>query len=205
MGAGEGEAVLRELVRSASGVCVLTGGQTGVDTWAALAALRAGLPVHLVFPAGYRQEDGALTPSRRTRLRGATWHELASASFRYRTWTAVYLADAVVLLDPAGGDGCRETARAAERLNRPLLIPGPGQPSAAGVAAWLGATGGRVLLVAGCRASVLAQAGAGAGLRAQIAAIMTGARLHDDRLASYRENEGAGRHRSAERAKPAWQ
>ena len=40
---------------------MLTGGQTGVDTAAARAALAAGLPVHLVFPCGFRQEDGPLT------------------------------------------------------------------------------------------------------------------------------------------------
>ena len=109
---------------------VLTGGQTGVDTYAALAALRTGLPVHLVYPSGYRQEDGPLTAARRRRLAGAWLHELGSASFRYRTWTCVYLADAVILLDPAGGSGCRETLRAARKLGRPLLIPEPGQLSA---------------------------------------------------------------------------
>jgi Circularly permutated YpsA SLOG family len=160
---------------------VLTGGQTGVDTWAAQAALRAGLAVQLIFPAGYRQEDGRLTPARRRQLTGATMHELRSASFRYRTWTSVYLSDAVVLLDPAGGVGCRETGLAARRLSRPLLTPESGV-SVAAVDAWLAESDCRVLMVAGCRASVLAQAGAGAGPRAQIATIMTAARQHDGRL-----------------------
>ena len=48
-------------------------------------------------------------------------HELASPDFRQRTWTCVYLTDAVILLDPAGGDGCQETIRAADHLGRPLL------------------------------------------------------------------------------------
>ena len=141
-----------------------------------------GSPVHLVFPAGYRQEDGSLTPERRRRLAGAALHELASASFRYRTWTCVFLADVVVLLDPAGGAGCRETARAARSLGRPLVSPQHGQLSADQVADWLAATGARVLMVAGCRASVLASKGKDRGLRPDLDAIMSGARQRHERL-----------------------
>src|SRR5260221_12721749 len=115
---------------------VLTGGQTGVDTAAARAALVAGLVVHVVFPCGYRQEDGPITPAGRRALRGAVLHELASPEFGDRTWTCVALADAVILIDPAGGDGCQETIRAAEQLGRPLLnLParlGPAGPASAG-------------------------------------------------------------------------
>lgn len=179
-----GEHVLRGLVRAGPGLTVLTGGQTGIDTYAALAALRAGLEVHLVFPHGYRQEDGPLTPARRRRLRGAVLHELPSPSFRYRTWTCAYLADAVLLLDPAGGSGCRETARAARRLGRPLLSPEPAALTAAETANWLTSTGARVLMVAGCRATVLASKGKGRGLRTELAKIMTGAREYHDQLAA---------------------
>lgn len=169
------ESRLPRLVRGSPGMAVLTGGQTGVDTLAARAALRAGLPVHLIFPQGYRQEDGSLTASRRRALIGASLHTLGSGSFRYRTWTSVYLCDAVMLLDPAGGDGCLETARAAERLGRPLLSPWPGQVSSAEVTAWLEDADARVLMVAGCRASLMARAGAGRDLRPQLARIMAGA------------------------------
>ena len=175
---------LRDLVRTGPGLSVLTGGQTGVDTYASLAALRAGLGVHIVFPAGYRQEDGSLSPARRRRLAGAVLHELGSASFRYRTWTCVYLADVVLLLDPAGGSGCRETARAARKLGRPLLNTAAGRVSADQTADWLAETGARVLMVAGCRASVLASRGKGRGLRTDLAAIMAGARRQSDRLAA---------------------
>ncbi len=178
----EQEAGLRRTVRAGAGLVILTGGQTGVDTYAALAALRAGLSVHLVFPAGFRQEDRSLTPARRRRLAGACFHELSSASFRYRTWTGAYLADAVLLLDPAGGTGCRETARAAQRLGRPLVSAE--QLTADQVAAWLRKTGARVVLVAGCRASVLARKGKGRGLRAQLDEIMAAARDYSDFLAT---------------------
>jgi hypothetical protein len=177
-----GEPALRGLVRAAPGLTVLTGGQTGVDTYAALAALQAGLTVHLVFPAAYRQEDGPMTPGRRRRFAGAMLHELPSDSFRYRTWTCAYLADAVLLLDPAGGSGCRETVRAATLLGRPLLISRSGALTAGQTAAWLASAGARVLMVAGCRASVLASKGKGRGLRTELAGIMAGARQYHDEL-----------------------
>jgi hypothetical protein len=178
-----GERELRGLVRSGAGLTVLTGGQTGVDTYAALAALHAGLAVHLVFPHGWRQEDGPLTPARRRRLRGAILHELSSPSFRYRTWTCAYLADAVLLLDPAGGAGCRETVRAATSLARPLLAVGSGRRlTAAETADWLASASPRVLMVAGCRASVLASKGKGRGLRTDLAEIMAAAREYHDGL-----------------------
>jgi Circularly permutated YpsA SLOG family len=180
--AAAGERALRGLVRAAAGLTVLTGGQTGVDTYAALAGSRAGLTVHLVFPAGYRQEDGPLTPARRRRFAGAILHELPSASFRYRTWTCAYLADAVLLLDPAGGAGCRETARAATRLGRPLLTVRSAGLTAAQTAEWLASAGPRVLMVAGCRASILASKGKGRGLRTELAEIMAGARQYHDLL-----------------------
>jgi Circularly permutated YpsA SLOG family len=176
------ERALRRLVRGSPGLAVLTGGQTGVDTLAARAALQAGLPVHLIFPRGFLQEDGGLTASRRRALSGASLHELSSDSFRYRTWTSVYLCDAVVLLDPAGGDGCLQTAAAAERLGRPLLSPCPGRITSAQVAAWLAETHARVLMVAGCRASLLARQRASRGLMAQLTHIAAAARERHGRL-----------------------
>lgn len=176
--------VLRRDLRTGPGLTVITGGQTGVDTLAAEAALAAGLPVHLIFPEGLLQEDGQLTPPRRDRLSGAVLHELDTPDFRCRTWTCVYLADAVVLLDPAGGEGCRETARAARSLGRPLLELGSAPVSAAAVAAFTAGADARVLDVAGCRGSVLDRGGADGGLRAQIAAIVSGARQQHDRLLS---------------------
>jgi len=160
----------------------VTGGQTGVDTYAAAAALRAGLPVHLIFPAGLRQEDGPLTPERRRELAGAQLHELSAAGFEYRTWTCSYVSDAVLLLDPAGGAGCEETARAASTLGRPLLAPEAGQLTAAVALDWLTATAARVVLVAGCRGSLLARHPADGVVQSDIAGFMTAARQRDAAL-----------------------
>jgi Circularly permutated YpsA SLOG family len=164
----ESNAELREVIRRTQGTCVLTGGQTGVDTIAARAALSAGLPVQMVFPSGFRQEDGPLTAARRRALRGATLHELDSADFRDRTWTCVNLADAVILIDPAGGDGCEQTGAAARSLSRPLLVLGtghqparqPGLPAASSspglISSFFRDNAAQVVMVAGCRASLLA-------------------------------------------------
>jgi hypothetical protein len=176
------ESALRRHVRSAAGLTILTGGQTGVDTYAAHAALRSGLPVHVIFPAGWRQEDGPLTPARRRRLAGTTMHELGEASFEYRTWTGVYVSDVVVLLDPAGGSGCRETALAAVALGRPLLEPEPGELTAESARDWLTRTGARVLLVAGCRASLLSRHRGRRTARSLVEVVMAGARLRHAEL-----------------------
>jgi Circularly permutated YpsA SLOG family len=182
----EGRAVaesdLRALLRSEPGLTVLTGGQTGVDTYAAVGALQAGLRVHMVFPKGFRQEDGELTMARHREVSGAVVHELSWASFRYRTWTCAYIADAIVLLDPAGGAGCRETAQAARKLGRPLLCPEPGEVTADGAAEWLAENDARVLMVAGCRGSLLASKGKEHGVRTDLSALMAAARLHHERL-----------------------
>jgi Circularly permutated YpsA SLOG family len=166
-----------------------------VDTAAARVALAAGMPVHLVFPHGFRQEDGPITPARRRALRGAVVHELASPEFRDRTWTCVGLADAVILIDPAGGDGCQETIRAAERLGRPLL----NLNASAGPARWVSCRAARtavapavsdflsrnrthVLMIAGCRGSLLASQHKTAEVKAEAKVIAAVLRECQDRL-----------------------
>src|ERR1700722_4853750 len=99
---------LRAQLRRTPGRRLLTGGQTGVDTAAAIAGLDLGLRVHLVFPHGFRQEDGPLTATRRAVLAGAQFHELASPEFADRTWSCAGLADVVILIDLAGGAGPQE-------------------------------------------------------------------------------------------------
>jgi Circularly permutated YpsA SLOG family len=186
---------LRAGLRSGPGITILTGGQTGVDTLAAQAALEAGLPVHLVFPRGFRQEDGPLTSARRRALRGAALHELTSAEFGHRTWTCVGLADAVILIDPAGGEGCQETVRAAGRLGRPLLdltarleipapvsSPAPGTDVTAAVRDFIGHNKTQVLMIAGCRGSLLAGQNKTAQVEACVVAIAGVVRACQDRF-----------------------
>jgi hypothetical protein len=190
----ESNADLREAIRRTPGTSVLTGGQTGVDTFVARGALRAGLPVHLVFPTGFRQEDGPLTAARRRALSGATLHELDSAGFRNRTWTCVNLSDAVILIDPAGGDGCQQTAAAARSLGRPLLILGtahqpagqPDPPAASSssrlISSFLRDNAAQVVMVAGCRASLLAGQHKTSMARALVGAVLSVLTDHGGRV-----------------------
>jgi hypothetical protein len=173
---------LHRQVRSKPALTVVTGGQTGVDTMAATAALRVGLNVHIVFPQGFRQEDGELSPDRRRQFDGAVLHELSSNRFEDRTWTCAYLADAVLLLDPAGGAGCQVTALAARELARPLWSHerGPVDPDA--LRPWVEKVRPRVLMIAGCRASILASSGADREIPAATEAIMTTVRAYADRI-----------------------
>jgi hypothetical protein len=185
--ASAAEPLLASAVRAGPTLRVLTGGQTGVDLAAALAALAAGLPAHLVYPRGLRTEDGSLSPRLRDRLRGARIDELGSAEFTDRTWTCVDLADAVILIDPAGGDGCQETARAARRLGRPLLdlsglarCPATASPAGSLVTDWLQRTSPRVLMLAGCRGSLLDRAGLGPAVTSLIGVVIGAARRRRD-------------------------
>ena len=193
------ERALRRMVRADARLAVLTGGQTGVDTMAAVASLRAGLPVHMVFPRGFRQEDGRLSMARRAELVGAATYQLASPEFGYRTWTCAYLADAVILVDPAGGEGCRETARAARSLGRPLLALGLYPASPERVRAWLAETETRLLMIAGCRASLLAANAGTAHAQDLVGVIVAAARRRRDELAEralgLAAEQGLGSHR----------
>jgi Circularly permutated YpsA SLOG family len=172
-------------LRAAPGLVVLTGGQTGVDTLAARAGLGAGLTVHLAFPRGMRQEDGPVTGDRLAELSGAVVHELATAEFAERTWACAGLADAVILIDPAGGDGCAETVRAAAQLGRPLLeltryvggfasgLSSPGSVVEAAASDFLSENSPRVVLVAGCRGSLLAQSAMTAAVAGLLGPVMS--------------------------------
>src|SRR5262249_31768065 len=114
----------------------------------------------------------------------AALHELTSPEFEVRTWTCVGLADAVILIDPAGGEGCQQTIRAARRLGRPLLdltasleVPDPAGRLAQGidvapaVRESIGDNKTHVLMIAGCRGSLLASRGKTADVEACVAAI----------------------------------
>jgi sugar/nucleoside kinase (ribokinase family) len=151
------EGTLFSRVRQAPEIAVLSGGQTGVDTLGLTAATSFGLPAFGVLPTDYRTEatDSGATP-RRT-LGDALLMELASPSFRFRTWANVYLADGTLLWDYHGTDGSQATREAAVALNRPLLdLTGALVPDLPGIVEkWVDAHDIRVVNVAGNRGSSL--------------------------------------------------
>lgn len=94
---------------------ILTGGQTGVDTGAALAARLSGVPWACVLPAGYRREE-PMPDWMREHSR-----QLASPDYAYRTRWCVDRADAVLCYAPHRTPGTQLTHRYAKRTNKPNL------------------------------------------------------------------------------------
>jgi hypothetical protein len=101
----------------------------------------------------------------------------------------------VILIDPAGGQGCQETIRAARHLGRPLLDltaslqePGAADPVAPGtevtpaVREFIGRNKSHLLMIAGCRGSLLARHNKTAEVEACVAAIASVVSECKDRL-----------------------
>ncbi|MEJ2347554.1 MAG: putative molybdenum carrier protein, partial [Gammaproteobacteria bacterium] len=125
---------------------VISGGQTGVDRAALVAAFAIALPRGRWCPRGRQAVDGRIPE--RYPLR-----ETPSGDYRQRTEWNVRDADATLVLTkgpPAGGTAY--TVRSAGALRRPcLVIDLDGSPEPQTVGRWLRRHGIRVLNVAGPR------------------------------------------------------
>jgi hypothetical protein len=115
------EGMLFERVRRAAGLVVLSGGQTGVDQLALEAAARLGLPAFCVLPAGWRTETTEGLAPGPDRFADAHVEVLGAHSYRYRTWTTVWLADATLIWDYHTSEGCATARDACGTLGRPYL------------------------------------------------------------------------------------
>lgn len=128
-------------------VCLVTGGQTGVDRAALDAALALGIAVGGWCPAGRWAEDGPI-PAR------YPLRETDGADPAERTQLNVRDSDGTLVLSPGEVEGgtalAAETARA---LGRPLLVVPPRPDAVSGAADWARANGVRTLNVAGPRES----------------------------------------------------
>jgi sugar/nucleoside kinase (ribokinase family) len=150
------EGFLFDRVRRAPATVVISGGQTGVDQLGLHAGVTLGLPTFAVTPSGRRvdTEPSVDVDAAPGLPEGCFVVELASASFRYRTWVNAHLADGTLLWDLGGGEGSEETRVACRHLGRPLLemqaFPAAAQPAA--VTDWARKHGVRVVNVAGSRA-----------------------------------------------------
>ncbi|MCA1600208.1 MAG: hypothetical protein LC776_00710 [Acidobacteria bacterium] len=155
----DSEGLILSRVHRSPGIAIVTGGQTGVDELAVHEAARAGLATHVVMPEGRRREEGSQPDDYESLRPYVRVHELSSESFRYRTWAAVYVSDVVLLLDYTGGEGSRETRRAAAILNRPLLEVADEALTSRQVEKWLATTAPESVLIAGSRESLLRASG----------------------------------------------
>jgi hypothetical protein len=128
---------------------VISGGQTGVDQAAILAARVANIPTGGWAPLGWLTESGP-----------APWlgeyglKEMRTASYRARTEQNVRDSTATLWFGSTSTPEAKTTLLAIRGMGRPhmLVIPGQGvRPS--DVAAWITAGGFKVLNVAGNRES----------------------------------------------------
>ena len=132
----------------AAGVRVISGGQTGVDRAALMAASALDLPIGGWCPHGRRAEDGPIPD--RYALR-----ETPNGDYGERTEWNVRDSDATLILHrgPMTG-GTRLTAELARRLGKPLLARDLAEPiDVPAIADWLIANHVRVLNCAGPRES----------------------------------------------------
>lgn len=125
---------------------VISGGQTGVDQGALVAARSCGLPTGGWAPRGWRTDIG---PNPALADYGLQQHE--SSGYALRTEANVRDADATLILaDLCNSPGSRLTWRLAHQLGKPvLLLPWGATWSAADVRTWCAQFG--VVNVAGPR------------------------------------------------------
>lgn len=129
---------------------VISGGQTGADTGALIAARRAGVPTG-GWAAKYWETEEGSTPF----LAEYGLKEFAIEGYRARTIANVTLADAVLWFGFPDSPGARLTFRQSEILARPVKRV-ENRTSPKDVADWivkLAEAGPIVLMVSGNRAS----------------------------------------------------
>ncbi len=143
---------LFDRIRQSAGLAVISCNNTGVDNAALRVSKKLGLAHFAVMPSGCRRDD---SPSEFD-MNSQAFHvfEVGTKSYRYCTWSNVYLSDGTLLLDIARGEGSQETRRAARHLGRPLLeveIGASPTQLAVLVGDWISQNSIRVLNVAGSR------------------------------------------------------
>lgn len=136
-----------QVVRQNCGLSIISCGNVGVDEMALREATRVGLSATAVMPAGRRREGPVACEE--------SWRiiELGSDSFRYCTWANVYVSDATILIDVGGGEGSRETRKAANMLERPILEVQINNVDRSEIADFIARHAVRILNIAGSRLS----------------------------------------------------
>ena len=129
---------------------IISGGQTGADMGALLAARDLGLESGGVAPKGWLTEDGP----QEALLSGFWLSECEEAGYPARTRRNVMDSDGTLLIGPYLSGGTRLTYELATELNKPVfLVPYGDLPNAEDFRNWLDRHAIHVLNVAGNRES----------------------------------------------------
>lgn len=121
--------IYRELRLSPSPT-IISGGQSGVDSVALRAASFLGLPAFAIMPMNGRREGCSIEEFQNNTGTILRKIELASDSYRFRTYANVYFSDVTVIYDFVNkSDGTKATIDACKALHRPfLLLSDTGKP-----------------------------------------------------------------------------
>ncbi len=112
-----------DLLRLSPAVTVISGAQSGVDSAGLRAASFLGLPAFGIMPRGGRREGETIEQYAGQEHVYLRKIELATDSYRFRTYANVYFADVTVILDFVNGsEGTECTVRACEWFGRPCLL-----------------------------------------------------------------------------------
>jgi hypothetical protein len=136
---------------------VISGGQTGADTGALLAARELGLETGGLAPQGWWTEEGP----RESLLRSFGLVECGEPGYPARTRQNVLLSDGTLLVGPYDSGGSAFTNAVAREANRPIFYipfsasatPNISASQAAAFHKWLETKQIRILNVAGNRES----------------------------------------------------
>ena len=130
---------------------IISGGQTGADFGALMAARDLGIPTGGYAPCGYMTEVGPQPEV----LMSYGLEALKSSSYGVRTCRCVASSDATVIVGDLGSPGSQLTWRAAREAAKQRHHVDPSDPGAAArLRAWLNEHKPEVLNVAGNRESV---------------------------------------------------
>ncbi len=102
---------------------VISGGQSGIDSAALMAASFLGLPAFAIMPKNGRREGCTIEEFQKSTGTVLRKIELATTSYRFRTYANVYFSDVTVIYDFVGkSEGTLATEDACKFFQRPYLL-----------------------------------------------------------------------------------
>src|SRR5437868_2235753 len=129
---------------------IISGGQTGADTGALLAARELGLETGGSAPKGWLTENGP----QEAFLRSFGLIECELKGYPVRTRRNVERSDGTLLIGPLGSGGSKLTYEIATEVGKPLFqVPFPGAPDTKEFRSWLERYDIKTLNLAGNRES----------------------------------------------------